>query len=275
MKVRKSTDLIQDEVNTIEATDVVDDVDFDMSEYIASEAEKRAADDEHNKPLEVSEVDDTCTNIFDAGVGYSEKALREAEKREMQDSAVLQKVDEAMTTIQNSMTDVVMKQANVIEKNADQMQMMTESVSKAVESQSQMVSSIAKAIDAKFDSQNQQMKQLIDNHVEEAVTVPYLEVTEIVNKRKKKERLKGLAILLVIGVLFFFCMRNEHIRLRVNIIANDIKDIAVGIYNGENVSSNQLFHDLGIHINDVNTVYYDENGNQITKEEYYSSQRGE
>ena len=265
MKVKNKT-VIAPELNTT-PTEVEDnDVDFDMSEYIQAEADKKAEQELVNKPLEVNEVEDlnTSEDVFDS-LGYTETALKEAELKELKDSAVLQKVDQVMSAMDN----VVIKQAGVLEKNADQLQMMTESVSKAVESQSQMVSSIAKAIDAKFDMQNQTTKQLVDNRVEEAITAPYLEVSDIVQKRKRKERIRSLVVLALVGVVIFFCLRNEHIRLRVSIIANDIKDIAVGIYNGENVSSNQLIKDLGIHINDVNTKYFDDNGNEITAEEYY------
>lgn len=250
--------------------DTVENIDVDLGDMTFAESEKTDNSDKQgvsNMPTEASEVEDIeLGNIAD-----SDEIYRVKEASKILDSHVLDTVDSSMTEIKTSMNDVILKQAQVLEKNAESMQSMQDNVNTMVRSQSELVSSISKAIDKKFSEDK--ISGLIENKVDEVVYDTVAEPIKKQNKRRKRrkrnQKLWGIIKFAALVLTCIFLYTNDATRTRIGLVASDIRDIVVGIVNGEDVSSNKLVRDLGIKLHKINTVYYDEDGNEISEEEYY------
>ena len=225
----------------------------------------------------VSEVTNEATEVEDIDIGDisgSDEVYRIKEASRIIDSKVLSTVDSSMSEIKTSMNDVILKQAEVLEKNAESMQSMQENISTVVKSQSELVSSISKAIDKKLTQNDaDRIVGLVESRVDEVVYDTVAEPIKKQNKRRRRrrrsQRLWGILKFAALLLTCIFLYTNDTTRERIGLVASDIRDIVVGIVNGEDVSSNKLVRDLGIKLHKINTVYYDEDGNEISEEEYY------
>ena len=253
--------------------------DTDISEEVEIKKPARSPRSLLETPADVIEVEDE-----DLGdVLSSEEAYQAEQEQKRIDSKVLDAVDSNMTEIRTSMNDVILKQAQVLEKNADSMQSMQENLTTVIKSQSEMVSSISRAIDNRFNQQDKYVSGLVEEKIETKVDeVVYDAVTRPIDKQNKKRRRKkilnflwGTVKFALVALVCLSLYSNEAIRVRIGLVATDVKEIVVGIINGEEVSSNKLIRDLGIKLNKINTVYYDENNNEITAEEYFNLLNGQ
>lgn len=247
---------------------VPEDIDMDLGDMTFAE------DDEANPDKEVANTPEDASEVEDIELGDiagSDEIYRVKEASKLLDSHVAETVNSSMSEIKTSISDVVLKQAQVLEKNAESMQSMQDNVSTMVKSQSELVSSISKAIDKKFS--DDKISGMIENKVDEVV---YDTVAEPIKKQNKRRRRKKttrfiwgiIKFAALIGICIFL-YTNDATRERIGLVASDVRDIVVGIANGEDVSSNKLVSDLGIKLHKINTVYYDEEGNEISEEEYY------
>lgn len=141
-----------------------------------------------------------------------------------------------------------------------------------------MVSSISRAIDKKFSQQDVYVSGLVEDKVDavvyDAVAKPINEQNEKRRNKEKRKKFWGIIRLLIIGFLLSSLYFNESTRVRIGLVATDIKNIIVDIVTGKEVTGNKLIYDLGVKLNKINTVYYDEDDNEITEEEYYRSLYG-
>lgn len=224
----------------------------------------------------VSKVADDATEVEDIDIGdisSSDEVYRIKEASKIIDSKVLSTVDSSMSEIKTSMNDVILKQAEVLEKNAESMQCMQENITTVVKSQSELVSSISKAIDKKLTQNDDRIIGLVESRVDEVVYDTVAEPIKKQNKRRRRrrrnQRFWGILKFAALALTCIFLYTNDTTRERIGLVASDIRDIVVGIVNGEDVSSNKLVRDLGIKLHKINTVYYDEEGNEISEEEYY------
>lgn len=267
----KAEDIKHNGVLTESAIPEANEIDIDLGAMTFEEIEKEVRSP-LDLPIEAKEVEDE-----DFGdIGSSDELYHLKEEQKKVDSKVLDTVDSSMNEIRTSMNDVILKQAQVLEKNADSMQSMQENLTTVVKSQSEMVSTISKAIDKKLNQQELYVSGLVEetvvSKVDEVVFDTVAKPLEKQNKkRKRRKRLNqmwGILRFAVIAMICIFLYCNESTRVRIGLVATDIKEIAIGIINGEDVSSNKLVYDLGIKLNKINTVYYDENGDEISEDEY-------
>lgn len=249
-----------------------DEIDIDFGNMTFEDAMEKVSSD-NKKPIEAQEVEDE-----DLGdVATSDELYHIKEEQKKVDNQVLEAVDSSMSEIKTSMNDVILKQAQVLEKNADSMQSMQENLTTVVKSQSEMVSSISKAIDKRLSQQDTYVSGLVedkvgvavDEVVYDAVAKPIQKQNKKRRKKKNKEKLWGMIKFLIVALICFFLYSNEGIRIRIGLVATDIKNIIVDALTGEEVSTNKLVYDLGIKLHKINTVYYDESGKEISAEEYY------
>lgn len=254
-------------------TPKAEEVDVDLGTMTFEEAVEKIST--HNvQSVASQEVEDE-----DLGdVATSDELYHIKEEQKKVDNQVLDAVDSSMSAIKASMNDVILKQAQILEKNADSMQSMQENLTTVVKSQSEMVSSISRAIDKKFSQQDVYVSGLVEDKVDavvyDAVAKPINEQNEKRRNKEKRKKFWGIIRLLIIGFLLSSLYFNESTRVRIGLVATDIKNIIVDIVNGKEVTGNKLIYDLGVKLNKINTVYYDEDGNEITEEEYYRSLYG-
>lgn len=243
------------------------EVDLDLGCMTFDEPVEKSSSGDNKKSV-AQEVED-----FDLGdVSSADELYRMQDEQKKVDSKVLSAVDSNMSEIKNSMNDIILKQAQVLEKNADSMQSMQDNLTTVVKSQSEMVSSISRAIDKKFSQQDGYVSGLVEEKVDEVVYDAVAKPIEKQNKkrrrRKRGSQLWGIIKIAIILLVCVFLYTNDSTRTRIGLVATDVKEIVVDIINGEEVSTNKLVRDLGVKLHKINTVYYDEEGNEISEEEY-------
>lgn len=267
----KAEDIKHNGVLTENSIPEADEVDIDLGEMTFEETEKEVISP-LNPPIAAQEVEDE-----DFGdVGSSDELYHLKEEQKKADSKVLDAVDSNMSEIKASMNDVILKQAQVLEKNADSMQSMQENLTTVVKSQSEMVSTISKAIDKKLTQQEIYVSGLVEEKVVSKVGEAVCDaVEEPLYKQKRKRRRRqrnqfigGILRFIFILFVFYILLRNDYVRVRIGLVVTEIKNIVVDIVTGDETTSNKLIKDLGVNLNEINTVYYDEDGNEISKEEY-------
>lgn len=185
--------------------------------------------------------------------------------RKKEDERVENKFVSEVQDIKGSLTNIVEKQAEALVKNTEHMDNMQHNMTTIIDSQANLVNSVSKAIDSKFNQQRVNYIDAVDNQIQEVVVEP---LQEIRRKRRFKRVSTGVIKFLVIAGICLILWGIPACRAKIILISGDIKDIVVGIYNGEEVSSNKLVEDLGFRLSAITTKYYDASGNLISEEEY-------
>lgn len=144
-------------------------------------------------------------------------------------------------------------------------------------------SSTAKSNDAGV-SDTDKIKQVVETVLDEETTNKLSKYEKRRRSRERRRKLGFIIKLLVVLAIAVILYRNDATRERIAILVTDAVDFVQRIVNkDEDSSSNKLVNDalnsLGTKLNDINTtqttkyIYLDENGNQISEEEYLKNDK--
>lgn len=154
---------------------------------------------------------------------------------------------------------------------------------KASKSDKNSKSSTAKTNDAVV-SDADKIKQVVETVLDEETTNKLSKYEKRRRSRERRRKLGFIIKLLVVLAIAVILYRNDATRERIAILVTDAVDFVQRIVNkDEDSSSNKLVNDalnsLGTKLNDINTtqntkyIYLDENGNQISEEEYLKNDK--
>lgn len=133
-------------------------------------------------------------------------------------------------------------------------------------------------------SDTDKIKQVVETVLDEETTNKLSKYEKRRRSRERRRKLGFIIKLLVVLAIAVILYRNDATRERIAILVTDAVDFVQRIVNkDEDSSSNKLVNDalnsLGTKLNDINTtqntkyIYLDENGNQISEEEYLKNDK--
>ena len=258
--------------DSVEVTD-------DLGDLLLPDEEEQFSFQKTYKSTDSTEVDD---DMDISGTASEDELYRMREHSAAIESEMISRVDNHMEKINSTMQDTIKAQADAIAKSSEVNEKMTENISIMVQSQSKIVDTMTKAIDQHLDNTAKQLTANLDSRIDKVIDVKVDDtvyetvekpLTEHNKRRQRRKRIEFIWMMIKIGVVLLICLflyANKATRMRIGLVVNDFKNVITGIVKGdENVNTNKLVKDLGVDLHRANQIYYDENGNEISEEEYY------